>query len=202
MPIKNIVFDLGGVLVDWNPRYLYRKIFSSEHEMEKFLAEICTQEWNEQQDAGRPFAEAEKELIQRHPSYEKQIRMYRARWVEMLGGPILPTVEILNDLLAAKKHRLFALTNWSHETFPMAKSLYPFLQSFEGILVSGEVKLKKPDPLIFQMLCQHHKINAEESIFIDDVLKNVKAAEALGFHVMQFINSDKLRQDLMSLKIL
>lgn len=192
MAIKNIVFDLGGVLIDWNPRYLYRKVFSEEKEMEHFLQHICNSDWNEQQDAGRAFAEGVRLLVEKYPQHEKYIRAYKERWTEMIGGAIEPTVQILERLHAAKSHKLFALTNWSAETFPYAKKTFPFLNHFQNIVVSGEINMKKPDPAIFKYLCRVSFIEPSETLFIDDNKPNIEAAQRLGFQVEHFQSAERL----------
>ncbi len=194
--VKNVIFDLGGVLVDWNPRYLYRKLFKDEREMETFLRDVCNSEWNEQQDAGRPFKEAIELILKDHPEKEPYVRAYFDRWAEMLGGPIHGTVEILEELHRWKSHRLLALSNWSAETFPIAKRAYSFLGLFETVLLSGEEKLIKPDPRFFNLLKTRLGAEPEQSVFIDDVQKNIDAARALGFHTIHFKGPEKLRADL------
>lgn len=194
--IDTIVFDLGGVLIDWNPRHLFRKIFDHTAEMEYFLREVCTSDWNEQQDAGRPLAEATAMLIERFPNYKLQIHAYYGRWEEMLGGAIEKTVTILEALHRQQSHRLYALTNWSHETFPIARQRFPFLDLFENILVSGEVKLKKPDPKIYQLLFDRFAIDPAKAIFIDDSLRNVDAAGAAGLHTIHFKSPQQLQYEL------
>jgi len=146
-----VVFDLGGVLIDWNPRYLYRKLFDDDEGMERFLSEVCSPEWNTRQDAGRLWREAVSELTTRHPDQAAMIAAYHLRWPEMLGGDIPEAVELLKEL-KQQRLRLYALTNWSHETFPVARSRFAFLDWFEGIVVSGEERMVKPDPAIFLRL--------------------------------------------------
>ncbi|BBK45382.1 hydrolase [Allostella vacuolata] len=187
-----VVFDLGGVLIDWNPRHLYRKLFEREEEMERFLAEVCTGDWNGEQDRGRPFAEAARLLIDRHPGQAAMVEAFFARWPEMLNGPIQGTVAVLEELHAAGVP-LFALTNWSAETWPLARPLFPFLDRFRGILVSGQVGLIKPDAAIFRRLCLDFALDPEDSVFIDDSPRNVEAAEALGFHAHHFRGPEALR---------
>ncbi len=200
--IKNVVFDLGGVLVDWNPRYLYRKIFSSPETMENFLATVCTQEWNEKQDAGRSFAEGTAELISMHPHYQTEIEFYDARWEEMLNGPISATVQILERLSSLKSHRLLALSNWSKDKFPIAEKNFPFLKLFEDIVVSGKVGFKKPDHRIFNYLCEKYSILPTESVFIDDVQSNLDAAAQLGFKTILFTSADQLEKQMIAMGIL
>lgn len=198
-PITTIVFDLGGVFVDWNPKYLYRKIFDSETKVNKFLTEICTNDWNLEHDRGRPLWEGTQILVDQYPEYEQEIRAYYSRWVEMLGGLIEGTVDILNTLKGMSQYRIYALTNWSQETFPIARVLYPFLQLFEGILVSGDEKLIKPDARIYELLLQRFNIKAEEAVFIDDSSKNVKGAEAVGMKAIHFSNPQQLQKELEAL---
>lgn len=200
--IETVIFDFGGVLIDWNPKYVFRQVFDDEAEMNYFFEHICTPEWNEQQDAGRPLAEATEWLVERHPEYEAPIRAYYGRWEEMLGGPIYGTVEILEEVHARKEHRLYGLTNWSHETFPVALERYEFLQCFEGIVVSGMEKMKKPDPEIYEMLLNRYDIEPETALFIDDLPRNVAAAREMGIHAVQFHTPDQLRQTLREWEIL
>lgn len=199
--IKNVVFDLGGVLIDWNPRYLYRKLGAEEEEIEWFLANVCTSTWNHQQDAGRTFEEAVEELLGSFPEHEEWIRLYYERWEEMLGGTFPGTVEILRELKAAGTP-LFALTNWSAQTFPRALELYDFLQLFDGIVVSGQLGCAKPDPTIYRHLTDRFGIEPAESVFIDDLEKNTTAAARLGFHTVQFKSPEQLRERLQALGVL
>lgn len=189
---KNIIFDLGGVLIDWNPRYMYRKIFFEESKMEWFLENVCTFEWNEEQDGGRSIAEANKLVIDKYPEWTEEIEAFYGRWPEMLGGPIESTVEILNQVQQQKNYRLFALTNWSHETFPIAQERYAFLQYFEDIVVSGTEKLKKPDPAIYKLLLDRNELLAEECLFIDDNKRNAEAARKMGIETIHFNNASQL----------
>ncbi|MEL6866917.1 MAG: HAD family phosphatase [Bacteroidota bacterium] len=202
MPITTIVFDLGGVLIDWNPRYLYRKIFATEAQVDHFIENICTMAWNEQQDAGRTWAEANEVLIAQHPAYQSEIEAYFGRWPEMLGGAIGETVKILEHFHQSKTYRLYALTNWSAETFPVAKKRFAFLKYFEDILVSGEVKLKKPDQRIYQLLFERFDIIPEEAIFIDDSAKNIKAAAEVGMQVIHFQDGPSLSASLRKMAVL
>jgi 2-haloacid dehalogenase len=197
--ISTVVFDLGGVLIDWNPRHLYRKIFGADEAgMEAFLSEVCNAEWNEWQDAGRSWAEAIETTVARHPAHESSIRAYHARWPEMLAGPIHGTVAILEEL-RARGIRLLALTNWSTETFPIAQARYEFLEYFEGILVSGHERLAKPDPAIFRLLIQRYAVNLAATVFIDDSPRNVAASNLLGLKALHFTSPAQLRRDLHAL---
>ena len=202
MKFETVIFDLGGVLIDWEPRRLYRKIFDKEEEMEFFLNNICTSAWNVEQDAGRPLAEATQILVNQHPEWTPQIEAFYGRWEEMLGGAIQPTVDILNELVNARTHRIYALTNWSAETFPVALRDFSFLQLFEGILVSGEEKMRKPFREIYELICNRYAINPSTAIFIDDSLKNVEGCEEIGMKGIHFQSSDQLRGELESLGIL
>lgn len=194
--IHTIIFDIGGVLVDWNPAYLYRKIFEDEAELNYFLREVCSPSWNAEQDAGRSWAEAIDALIAQHPGYELEIRAYYQRWTEMIGGIIAGTVHILESLHRQNSRRLLALTNWSAETFPYALDNFPFLQLFEGILVSGQEKLKKPDLRIYHLLIDRYGIEPSGALFIDDIPENVESARAAGLHAVRFHSPEQLREDL------
>ena len=199
---STIIFDLGAVLIDWNPRYLYNKIFSTESETEHFLQHICTADWNEEQDAGRALTEATELLVKAHPQYEAQIRAYYGRWKEMLGGVIPETVAILQELKDSQRYKLYALTNWSNETFPIALVSYPFLQWFDGIVVSGREKMRKPYASFYQLLLDRYEVNAKEALFIDDNLRNVTAAEACGIESIHFTSAAQLKQTLTEKAIL
>jgi 2-haloacid dehalogenase len=201
LPIAAVVFDLGGVLIDWDPRYLYRELIEDEAEMEHFLATVTTPEWNRAQDAGRPWAEAVEELARRHPERRELIEAYRERWHDTLGDAIQPTVEVLDELRGTGV-RLFALTNWSGETFPVARPRFPFLEWFEGIVVSGDERLIKPDPQIFRVLIERYGVDPETTVFIDDAADNVAAARNLGFMAIRFVDAPTLRADLRRLGVL
>lgn len=197
MPAREtIIFDLGGVLIDWNPRYLYRKIFTSEIEVTWFLETVCTQAWNEQQDAGRPFAEAMDELISKFPSYEQAIRAWLSRWDETVGGPIEGTVEVLRSIKNSNQYQLLSLTNWSAETFPWAMNHFDFLHWFEGIVVSGIEKTLKPQSKFFQILLDRYSVDPRKTLFIDDNLTNVEAARLLGMDCIHFIAATQLIDEL------
>jgi 2-haloacid dehalogenase len=193
--VKAVVFDLGGVLIDWDPRYLYRKLLADEAAVEEFLATICTPEWNTEQDRGRPFAEAVAELSERHPAHAANIAAFHERWPEMLGGDVPGTVELLAELRATGVP-LYALTNWSAETFALALERFEFLDWFDGLLVSGEERIVKPDPAIFQLLLDRFGLDAGATLFVDDSEANVAAADALGFDAVRFRDPDRLRRDL------
>jgi 2-haloacid dehalogenase len=199
--IDNVVFDLGGVLIDWNPRYLYRQLFDDEADMERFLAEVCSAEWNAGLDAGRPWAEAIAELAERHPKQRALITAYRERWPEMVGGALGDTVEILDEL---RTHglTLYALSNWSSETFPLARQRFDFLGWFDGVVLSGEVGVCKPDPRIFRHLLERYLLAPGRTVFIDDMPHNVTAAAELGMLALHFRGAGELRSDLFRLGLL
>ncbi|HLT95007.1 MAG TPA: HAD family phosphatase [Membranihabitans sp.] len=198
--IQNIIFDLGGVLVNWDPIYLYRKIFEDEISAVEFLGNVCTYEWNLEQDRGRTLSEATNIKIREFPEYEAEIRAYYDRWPEMFQGTIDENVQVLRELLDSSQHRVFALTNWSRETFPIAKSLFPFFNEFEGAVVSGEEGLIKPDPEIYKLLLRKYNLIPENSVFIDDRLENVEAARALNIHGIHYQHPViSLREELSGL---
>jgi 2-haloacid dehalogenase len=197
-----VVFDLGGVLIDWNPRHLYRKLFpGDEAAMEVFLATVCTQEWNEHQDAGRRFSEAAALLCAQHPHHAELIEAYGARFDEMMRGPIEGTVTILKAL-HGRGVPLYALSNWSAETFPLAAKRFDFLQLFRGTVISGEVGVIKPDPRIFRILLERHRIEPGEAVYIDDNPRNAEAARAFGIHGIHFTDPTKLHRELEDLRLL
>ena len=199
--IDTVIFDLGNVLIGWDPRRLYRQLIDDEAQMEWFLSEVCNSEWNEQQDAGRPWAEGTALLRARFPEHAELIDAYHLRWKETLVGPIDGSVAILAEL-KARGVRLLALTNWSQETFPFARQLYPFLQWFEGIVVSGEECLVKPDSRIYQRLLERYAVDPTAALYIDDSARNVAAAEALGMHGWWFRDPAGLRERLVELGVL
>lgn len=196
-----VVFDLGGVLIDWNPRHLYRKLFADEAAMETFLSTVCTQEWNERQDAGRSFSEAAALLRAQHPHHAELIEAYGARFDEMMKGPIEGSVTIL-EALHERGVPLYALSNWSRETFPMARRRFEFLKLFRGMVISGEVGVIKPDPRIFRILLERHRIEPAEAVYIDDNPRNADAARAVGIHGIHFTGPAKLHRELEDLRLL
>lgn len=197
--IRNVVFDFGGVLVDWNPEYLFKDVFSDRSELEHFLSNICTPDWNGRQDAGRSLSEASHTLQEQHPEYRDQIRLYYDEWTTMLGGPIEQNVALLKPLKI--NYRLFGLTNWSAETFPIAYDLYPLFREFEGIVISGKENLAKPDEKFYQVLLERYGLAAAECVFIDDSEQNIRAATVLGFHTVHLKDGMCLKQELTQLGI-
>lgn len=192
MKIETIIFDLGGVLVDWNPEYVYLNEFNGDRKkMQWFFDNICTSSWNEEQDGGYLMADATDERINLFPKYKKLIKMFYGRWEEMLKGEIKGTVEILHKL-KRKKYKLIALTNWSSETFPVAVKKFKFLKLFDGIVVSGKVKMLKPFPEIYNYTLKKYGLIANKSIFIDDRISNVDGAIKCGIHGIQFVSPKNL----------
>lgn len=200
--INTIIFDLGGVLIDWNPEYVFLEVFNGDRQkMQWFFDTICTSDWNENQDAGYPISKATEERVALFPEHEELIRMYYGRWEEMLGNEISETVEILKQLLALNQYKIVALTNWSHETFPVALKKFEFLHWFEGILVSGEEKTRKPFKEIYDLTLERFNIKANEAIFIDDNLRNIEAANAIGIHGIHFKSPSMLVEQLKDFNI-
>jgi 2-haloacid dehalogenase len=196
-----VVFDLGGVLIDWDPRYLYRQLFDDPDEMEAFLAEVTTAEWNGHQDSGRPWAEAVELLVAEYPNRRELIEAFHLRWPEMLAGEIPGTVDVLADLHATDV-RLVALSNWSAEMFPFARERFDFLAWFEGIVISGDVGVNKPDRRIYEHLAGQFGLDPAATVFIDDSPANVDAATDFGFCAIQFTNAAALRLELTRLGLL
>lgn len=193
--LRNVVFDLGGVLVDWNPDYLYRKLIPDSAARQQFLSEVCHSAWNAQQDRGRNWAEAIAERVARFPHQADLIRAYRERWIEMIGGVMPETVALL-DALKARGTPLYALTNWAADTFEEARDHIP-LDRFDGIVVSGKVMLAKPEAAIFELLLRQYGLRAAETLFIDDMPYNTAAADALGFTTVTFKDAAQLKTALL-----
>ena len=200
--IKNIIFDLGGVLIDWNPDYVFKEVFKDDEKLAWFYREICTMDWNENQDAGYPLAKATEERIALFPQHEDLIRMYYGCWEEMLGDVIQGTVELLKQFVDDPALKVVALTNWSAETFPVALEKFDFLQWFEGIVVSGEEMTRKPFPDIYQTTLNRFDLKPEESLFIDDNKRNIEAAKALGIKCIHFSSPLQLEKELKKIKLL
>ncbi len=196
-PPTHVVFDLGGVLIDWDPRHLYRDLITDEAEREHFLTEVCGPEWNVQQDAGRTIAEANADAIARHPDKRELIEAYYGRFDSMMKGAIDGTVALL-EALDARGTPLYALTNWSAETFHHGERRFAFLERFDGILVSGREGLRKPDPAIFHLLCERFSLEPAACLFIDDSARNVESADGLGFHAHHFRTPQDLRVALVA----
>jgi 2-haloacid dehalogenase len=195
--IDTIIFDLGGVLIDWNPEYVFLDAFNGNREkMQWFFDNICTSDWNENQDAGYPLAQATKDLAEKFPEYKNLIKKFYGEWEKMLGGPVQGSVDILDKLLKSNQYKIVALTNWSSETFPIALERFEFLHRFEGIVVSGEEKTRKPFKDIYDITLSRFNIIPENAIFIDDNFRNIEAANKLGIHGIHFKNPELLIQEL------
>ncbi len=197
-----IIFDLGGVLVDWSPEYVYLKEFRGNREkMDWFLNNICAWEWNENQDAGYPLTKATEERIAMFPEYKELIEMYYGRWEEMLGYTHEDTLAILKKVVDDPNYRVYALTNWSGETWPKAIAKFPWLQWFEGIVVSGDEGMRKPFPEIYELILSRYDIDREEAVFIDDSLKNIHGCEAVGIKGIHFTDATSLAKQLQELGV-
>ena len=197
--IDTVVFDIGNVLLDWDPRHLYRKVFADPAVMEWFLAHVCSPDWNRRQDAGRPWADAEAELLLRFPERRAEILAFRARWTEMVAAPLHETVAVLDEL-RRKDVPLYAITNFAADTFEVARSTYAFLNSFRGVVVSGSVKLMKPDPAIYHRLANTHAVDLSRAVFIDDSAANCEGARRAGMAAaIHFKDAIALRRELGAL---
>ena len=200
--ISTIIFDLGNVLIDWNPKHVFNEsYFDSIEKRDYFLHHICTMDWNEEQDAGRSIVEATQELIGKFPDWEQPIRDYYGRWTEMLGGPIAETVEIFRQLKESGNYKIYALTNWQAGLFDIALVRYNFLHWFDGRVVSGEEKMKKPAPEFYKLLLNRYHVKAEEALFIDDNLRNIHAAALLGIKTIHFQSPQQLSEELIAYNI-
>ena len=197
----NVVFDIGNVLIHWDPRVLYRTIFKSEDEVEWFLEHVCTHEWNLEQDRGRSFEDAIAEATARHPKHADAIAAYHLRWTETIIGPIAGTVAILEEL-KTRGTPLYAITNWHQDKFRETRARFPFLGHFRDIVVSGDERLIKPDPAIYRLLLDRNGLQAGDCLFIDDSPKNVAGAEAVGMKAHHFTSPEGLRAHLVGAGIL
>ncbi len=198
--ITTVIFDFGGVLIDWNPRHLYRRFFDSASEMEDFLTEIDFPAWNLHQDRGRPFADGVRELSAHFPHRAGLIRAYHEHWEESVGSPIDGSLDILREVKQAG-YSVFGLSNWSAETFPLTLAKYDFFELLDGYMLSGEVGSAKPDPLIFRLAMEKFRRSPAECLFIDDSPANISAASSLGFACIQFQSPPQLAQELGRLGI-
>ncbi len=194
MKITNIVFDFGGVLVDWNPKYLYEKIFTDKSELNYFLTEVLPPDWNDRFDMGGSFQENIDELSLKYPKYKYAIQMYKDRWTETIKGEIFINTALLEPL--SKKYPLYGLTNWSAETFPIAYERYSFFSIFEGIVVSGVEKVIKPNPDIYKILLSRYNLKPENTIFIDDNINNIKMANNLNINTIHYKNTVNVKDEL------
>jgi len=200
-PIDAVVFDIGGVLLDWNPRYLYRKVFDDEVEMERFLSEVCTLEWHDAHDRGTPFEVSCAELVAAHPTYSEQIYAWGRRSEEMVRGPIPDSVELLRELKGAGIP-CYALTNMEVETYPQRVERFPFMRWFDGAVVSGFEGVAKPDVRIFELLLERFALKAESTLLIDDSPRNVRASLSIGMQAVEFHSASQLRGMLVEARVL
>jgi 2-haloacid dehalogenase len=199
--IRTVIFDLGGVLIDWNPDYVFKTIFSDDKELKWFYEHICTPDWNEEQDAGRDLSEATEMLVKQFPDHEQNIRAYYGRWEEMLKGPIHDTVEIFRELKEGGKYHLLALTNWSHQTFPIALERFDFLHWFHGRVVSGEERTRKPFRDIYMTLITRYDVDPSTAVYIDDNERNLVTARELGMQTIHFRDPAGLKEALKKIGV-
>lgn len=200
--IDTIIFDLGGVLVDWSPENIYRTIFKGDTaKMNWFLTHVCSPEWNLEQDAGRSIAEGEAIKIAEFPAYEKEIKAFYKDWEHMFVGPIQKNVALFHKLKATKKYKIYALTNWNAEKWDISLQLFPFFKDFDGVVVSGQEKCRKPSEKIFEIIFNKFKITPEKTVFIDDNLENIVASKSVGLNGILFKDSEQLISDLEHLNI-
>ena len=198
--INTIIFDFGGVLIDWNPRYVYRDEFEESSEMEHFLSKVCTEDWNLQQDKGRSLAEGTRILQDKFPEHVVKIQLYYDQWEKMIKGYIPQNVTVLRNL--KEKYKLYGLTNWSAETFPIVFERFSFFKLFDGIVISGEEKLIKPDKKIFELMLERYHLEAKNSLFIDDNMNNIKAAKEIGFATIHILEKTDLKTELNALGLI
>lgn len=197
MTINTIIWDLGNVLIDWNPDYVFDPMFENKEKKKHFFDNICTMDWNENQDAGYPIQKATEELVAQHPEWKEYIEAYYGKWEEMLGGPIHDTVQLFRELKDTGRYKFYALTNWSAELFPIALQRYEFLHWFDGRVVSGEEKMRKPHREFYQLLLDRYALQAAETLFIDDNLRNIRGAEDVGLQTIRFHSPQQLASELV-----
>lgn len=202
MPINTIIFDLGAVLIDWHPHHLYNKIFADTAQRDHFLANVCTNDWNEEQDGGRSLAEGTELLVKQFPQHEENIRAFYGRWAEMLNGAIEGTPEIFKELKDSGKYKIYALSNWSAETMEIAFTQFGFLDWFDGMVISGIEKMRKPEPAFYQLLLDRYNVKTGEALFIDDNKRNIIAAEKMGIKSIHFTSAAELRAALVAVNVL
>ena len=199
--IKNIIFDFGGVLVDWNPHYLFDNYFNDINESNYFVENVCNSEWNAEMDGGKPFEQAVRERSAMFPKYAEALKLYQTNWMDTMGEEIPEMYDLVKSLKTNGFPVIYGLTNWSAETFPTVQKTYRIFSLIDKIVVSGEVKQLKPNPEIFHTLLNKFNLKPEESLFIDDNIKNVEGAKALGINALRFENAKKLKEDLKALNI-
>jgi 2-haloacid dehalogenase len=200
--IRSILFDFGNVLLEWNPRYVYRRYFpDDEAAMEQFFQEVNFMDWNAQQDKGRTFAEGVAVLSSEFPQYAHLIQAYHDNWKDSIGSSLQGTVEIMKQLKRAG-YSVYGLSNWSAETFPLVREKFVFFGLLDDIIISGEVGQIKPDPEIYEIALRRIGRPASECLFIDDSLANIEQAQKMGFAVVHFHSPEQLRRELKTLKLL
>lgn len=200
MRFRNVIFDFGGVLVDWNPRYLYRDYFQNENEMEYFLKYICSPEWNLEQDRGRPLSEGIVLLQSKFPEFHSMIELFYDKWEPMLKSGNAKTIDLLYKL--KKKYKIYGLSNWSAETISIAYKKFSFFKEFDGIVISGQEKMIKPNKQIYHLLLDRYNLNIEETIFIDDEINNIKAAKEIGLYTIHYESANKLEDSLSEINMI
>lgn len=198
MPIDTVVFDLGNVLVGWDRRFLFEKLIDDPVELDRFLDEVLTLAVNADLDRGVPLAEVTAALARRFPADRSLIEAFRDRWPETLGDILWDSVTILEELRSLPV-TLLALSNWGRDTFAVAEPHLPFLRHFDGLVISGREGVVKPDPAIFELLCDRHDVDAPSAVFIDDSAANIATAESLGFRTVHFVDPSQCRRDLIGL---
>jgi 2-haloacid dehalogenase len=198
--INTIIFDFGGVLIDWNPRHMYRDEFEEDSAMEDFLRRVCTDDWNLQQDKGRSLAEGTRILQEKFPDHIVKIQLFYDQWEKMIKGTIAQNVSLLRKL--KEKYKLYGLTNWSAETFPIVFKRYPFFTLFDGIVISGEEKLIKPDKKIFELMLERYHLEAKNALFIDDNINNIQTAKEMGFATIHVQEKTDLKRELYAMGLL
>jgi 2-haloacid dehalogenase len=198
LPVDAVVFDLGGVLIDWDPRYLYRQLFADPAEMESFLARICTSAWHHAHDLGADITESCRRLTALHPGYATQIMAWAERGEEMVAGQFDAAVTVLADLKAAGI-RCYALSNMEPDRFAIRRARFPFIDWFDGHVISGIEGVAKPDRRIFEILLRRHGLEPRATVFVDDMAANVKAAREFGLRTVHYASPAQLRQELRQL---
>jgi 2-haloacid dehalogenase len=199
--VTTIVFDIGNVLIEWDPRHLYRRIFATTEEMERFLATVCTSAWNLELDRGKPFEQGVAELVDRFPHHQEAIRAFDQRWDEMVPGLVEGTLALM-ERLEARGVPLYAITNFSAEKFEIARRRFPFLDRFRGVVVSAHEGRVKPDRRIFEILLERYGLRAEECLFIDDSAANVAGARAIGMSAHHFKDAAELGKILVEMGLI
>jgi len=198
---KAIVFYFGGVLIDWSPYHLYRKLLPTDDAVREFLEEIKFSEFNKKLDAGYSFTKMKEELLKKYPRQQELVRAFFERWMECTGEAIQPTVDIMREVKSAG-YPVYGLSNWSTETFPLLQHRYPFLPELDGYLLSGMAGVAKPDEEIFKIFLARVERSAEDCVFIDDAQMNIDTARRLGFNSILFTSAQQLRAELAAMGVL